>query len=75
MHPGDCEVIHFKGNLIFGEEPDWEMMAKGIAFYSQANRHDHHPLEFGHAVIGERLAFLAAAPSRVQESRQSTDPF
>lgn len=66
MQRDDERVLYFKGNLVFAEEPDWDLLVKAVELYHRARRNYRgRPLEVRRANVGEdgayRVPFISEA--------------
>ena len=66
MFRDDERTLYFKGNLVFAEEPDWDLLAKGVELLNRHNRNYRgRPLEVRRATVDEndvyRVPFISEA--------------
>ena len=58
MHD-ESNILYFKGNLVFNEEPDWALLVKAIEVHHRMRRSYHgRPLEFRRATVDADGAIL-----------------
>ena len=54
MHRDNDETLYLKGNLVFDEEPDWELLVKAIELFRRMNRtYRSWPFEVRRAIVDE----------------------